>query len=55
MKVILFIAVGLSCAYLILGWAIDNPMDAKKITKQVDTTANTLIDKSQRAVEQIKR
>ncbi len=55
MKIIFFIAAALSCSYFILGWAIDNPRDAKKLTKQVDSTTNTLVDKGQRVVEQIKK
>lgn len=55
MKIIVFIAAALSCSYFILSWTIDNPHDAKKLTRQVDSTADTLLDKGQRVVEQIKK
>ena len=55
MKIILSIAILLSGSYFLLTWAGQNPSDAKQITRQVDKTASDIVDKGERAVEELNR
>lgn len=55
MKILLGIAISLVGSYFLLNWAGDNPRDARKITKQVDSATSDLVDKGQRAVEELKK
>lgn len=55
MKIILGIAITLFSSYLLLNWAGENPRDARKITKQVDSATSDLVDKGHRAVEELKK
>ena len=55
MKIIGTVGALLVGSYFLLTWAGENPRDAKKITKQVDQTASDIVDKGERAVEELNR
>lgn len=55
MKIIGTIMALLVGSYFLLNWAGENPRDANKITKQVDKTASDIVDKGERAVEELSR
>jgi hypothetical protein len=55
MKIILGIIITLFGSYFLLNWAGENPRDARKITRQVDSATSDLVDKGQRAVEELKK
>jgi hypothetical protein len=55
MKIIVTIVALLVGSYFLLNWAGENPRDANKITKQVDKTASDIVDKGERAVEELSR
>jgi hypothetical protein len=55
MKAILLVFALLTGSYALINWAGDNPRDARRVTRQVDDAANTIVDKSKRAVDEIKK
>jgi hypothetical protein len=55
MKFILGTCFVILCSYLLISWAVENPRDARRVTKQAEEAANTLVDKSQRAAHEMSK